>query len=202
MTTRTMGAFAAVIVAAAGMCRGLTSDNPTDGATPKKDAGAASASPAVSSPKWEEQATSFGGSKADTKPCRDVTMQFPQAMQVRLITVVGGQKVKKGEVLVRARDAEVTAAISQQKERAENGLEIQGAEKQMQLADFKYDEIKASKTFAPTEFEEARIAAETAHVQVEQAKFNRKSQEEGKLKPSRGSKPRAVLAGSAVRRHH
>jgi RND family efflux transporter MFP subunit len=189
MTTRSIAGLAAGLLAAAGVCVGATSDNP--GSTPA-DSSPAVGAPAVGAPAWDTLSAQFGGSKADTHPSRDVTMQFPQSMQVREINAVGGQKVKKGEKLILARDAEIVAAIVQQKDKSVNDLEIQGSKKQWELAEFKFGQIKASKTFSPQEFEEARIAAETAQVQYEQAQKN-KVQEELKVKQLEGQYERYWL---------
>lgn len=125
---------------------------------------------------WESVAHEFGGYKADTKPRNDVTMKFSFSTEVREINAVGGQRVKKGEVLVRARDAEIKAAVDQQRALSENTLEVQGAEKALELAEFKFNQLKSGKVFSPTEFEQLRIESETARVQRDQAKKNLEQQ--------------------------
>lgn len=125
---------------------------------------------------FEKAAESFGGAKSETKPSRDVVMQFTFATEIREIAVVGGQKVKRGDVLVRSRDAEIKAAIDQQRALAESDLEVQNSGKARELAEFKFNQLKAGTAFSPTEFEEARIGAETARLQNEQAKVNAEQQ--------------------------
>ncbi len=188
MTTRTLAGTAAALLAAAGLCRGAASDNqiqPTSpvvaGKAPATIAPPSNPGPAAVGSEWEDMAKAFGGSKADTKPSRDVVMQFTFATEIREITAVGGKKVKKGEVLMRARDADVAAGIASQRDMAENEWEILGTEKQSQLAQFKFDQIKRSGTFSPQEYEEAKISAEVGVVQYEAAK-RRKLQEGLKLK--------------------
>lgn len=174
MTTRTMGGMAAALLAAAGLCRGATSDNQNQ-VVPVKPTTVSAPAPADGN--WENVALSFGGSKADTKPSRDVTMQFTFSAEVREINAVGGQSVKKGFVLMRARDAEVIAAKERQRDKAANETEIQGAEQQLKNAEFKFNMIEKSGTFAPTEYEDAKNAAVVARLQREQARKN-KIQEE------------------------
>jgi multidrug efflux system membrane fusion protein len=103
-------------------------------------------------------------------------MQFSQSGEIRVISVSGGQRVKRGDVLARVRDAEVVAAIARQKIVAENTLEIDNAEKQLELAVYRFEQLKAGKTFSPAEFEELRISAEVAKIQRDQAKVNLEAQ--------------------------
>lgn len=125
---------------------------------------------------WEAVAQEFGGYRADTRPRNDVTMKFSFSTEIRELSVVGGQRVKQGEVLVRARDAEIKAAVDQQRALADNGLEVVGAEKALELAEFKFNQLKSGKVFSPTEFEQLRIESETAKVQRDQAKKNLEQQ--------------------------
>ncbi len=175
MTTRTMGGMAAVLLAAAGLCRGTTSDNQNQVAPAKQPA--ANTRPAPADGDWENIAASFGGSKADTKPSQDVTMQFTFSAEVREINAEGGQTVKKGFVLMRARDAELIAAVARQRDLAANELEIQGTEQQLKNAEFKFNMIEKSGTYAPTEYEDAKNAAVVARIQRDQAKKNKRQQE-------------------------
>src|SRR5687768_4829838 len=64
--------------------------------------GAAVGKPASGQPTWDSVAEKFGGTKHETKPCKDVTMSFTIASEVREVKVVGGQMVKEGDLLVRA----------------------------------------------------------------------------------------------------
>ncbi|MBY0310569.1 MAG: efflux RND transporter periplasmic adaptor subunit [Phycisphaerales bacterium] len=125
---------------------------------------------------WEATAKEFGGYRADTRPRNDVTMKFSFSTEVRELSIVGGQRVKQGEILVRARDAEIKAAVDQQRALADNTLEVLGAEKALELAEFKFNQLKSGKVFSPTEFEQLRIEAETAKVQRDQAKKNLEQQ--------------------------
>ena len=170
MTTRTLGGMAAALLAAAGLCRGATSDNPNQAVPAKPPAAAA---PAPVDGEWESIVTSFGGSKADTKPSQDVTMQFTFAAEVREINAEGGQRVKKGFVLMRARDAEVIAAKERQRDKAANETEIQGAEQQLKNAEFKFNMLEKSSNFSTVEYADAENAAVVARLQRDQAKKNK-----------------------------
>lgn len=125
---------------------------------------------------WERMTLEFGGTPAATKPSRDAQMSFPSSTEIQEIPIKGGQRVKKGDLLVRARDAEIRTAIDQQRALAENEWEIQGAEAQKELADIRYKNLVDSQVFSPEEFDQRRIEAKTAAVQLEQAKFNKQQQ--------------------------
>lgn len=129
------------------------------------------------SPRFDAVAEAFGGVKSETRPSRDATMSFTFASEVREVLVKGGQRVRKDEVLMRARDAEVVAALEQQRSLASNDLEVQGTLLASQLAEFRFEQLKRGGSFAPSEFEELRIQMLTARVQHEVAKFNRDQQE-------------------------
>jgi RND family efflux transporter MFP subunit len=188
MTTRPIAATgcitAAILLAIAGLPAQAKSDNTSQKISPVQGSSATS---------WDSLAESFGGSKADTRPSRDTTMQFPSSTEIREVIAVGGQRVKKGDVLIRARDADILAAIAVQKDLAENDNEIQGAQKQAELAKFKLDRLQGAQTqFSPTEYEEARIGAEVSKVQFEQAKRN-KQQNVLKLKQAEAQHERYYL---------
>jgi HlyD family secretion protein len=124
---------------------------------------------------WESVAKEFGGTTAATRPCKDAKMSFAFSTEVLEIPVQGGQRVKKGDLLIRARDSEVKTAIDQQRALAENDLEVQGAEKQLELATITFENIKKAGP-SPQEFDQRRIEADVARVQRDQAKFNREQQ--------------------------
>lgn len=129
------------------------------------------------SPRFDAVAEGFGGVKSETRPSRDATMSFTFASEVRDVLVKGGQRVKKDDVLMRARDSEVVAALEQQKSLADSGLEIEGSRWAMELAEFRFEQLKRGGSFTPSEFEELRIQAETSRVQHRIAEFNREQQQ-------------------------
>lgn len=125
---------------------------------------------------WEGVSAAFGGTAAATRACKDAQMSFSFSTEVVEISVKGGDRVKKGDVLIRARDSEVKTAIAQQKALSENDLEIQGAVKDLELATITFENLKASKGWSRQEFEQRRIESETAAVRKELALFNREQQ--------------------------
>lgn len=165
----------ALIAAAAALPVMLTM--PAEG-QPAAQAGArpvATAAPAADNgmdSAWDRAAERFGGSKAETRPRLDTTMQFSFATEVREISARGGQRVKEGELLMTARDAEILAALDQQRLVAASDAEVRAAQQRVELAEFRFTQLKASQTYSPTEFEELRIGAETAKVELEQARTN------------------------------
>ncbi len=133
--------------------------------------------PAPASPRWEAIAEAFGGVKSETRPSRDATMSFAFATEVREVLAKGGQRVKRDDPLLRARDNEVVAAMAQQRSLAENTLEIEGASAALELAEFRFEQLKRGGNFTPSEFEELRIQAMTSRIQRDVAIFNREQQQ-------------------------
>ncbi len=133
--------------------------------------------PVPASPRWEAIAEAFGGVKSETRPSRDATMSFSFATEVREVLVKGGQRVKRDDPLLRARDDEVVAALAQQRSMADNELEIQGASAALELAKFRFEQLKRGGNFTPSEFEELRIQEMTARIQRDVAIFNREQQQ-------------------------
>lgn len=137
--------------------------------------GSAVAAPAASAgddgATWSEVSDAFGGAKAATKPSRDVTMAFTFPTEVRELSVHGGERVKTGDVLARARDADVVAALEQQRVRSGSRLSIELAEKQQELADIRYRKIMevGESGSSQMEREERRVEKEAAALQLQQA---------------------------------
>lgn len=127
-------------------------------------------------PDWFTRAERFGGAKAETRPKLDTTMQFSFASEVRDINARGGQRVAKGEVLMRARDAEIVAALDQQRMVASSDLEVRAAEIGLKLAEFRFNQLRESGNFSQAEFAELEAAAKNAVVQVESAKMGMERQ--------------------------
>lgn len=130
------------------------------------------------SSKWEQLARSFGGPNCTAKidPCRDVVMRFVFATEVAEVGIKGGDRVTKGQLLARARDADIVAAIEQQKLLGASDLEIQGSKANADLAAFRFEQLKIGKVFTPEDFERAKADATTTRVQYEQAVLNFKTQ--------------------------
>ncbi len=156
----------AVLVVVCGICTASTDAKPLQ-----------QGDPVPVSPRWEAISEAFGGVKSETRPSRDATMSFTFATEVREVHVKGGQRVKRDDPLMRARDDEVVAALEQQRTMAENDLEIQGASAALELAKFRFEQLKRGGTFTPSEFAELEIQAKTAEIQRNLAIFNREQQQ-------------------------
>src|SRR5262249_7507377 len=133
------------------------------------------AAPAVPAT-WDQVSADFGGTAAATRPCKDAQMSFSFSTEVVEVKVHGGDPVKKGDLLIRARDSEVKTALDQQRALAENDLAVQGAEKELELANITYDLLKRGGSWSTQEIEQRRIEADTAVVKRDLAKFNREQQ--------------------------
>lgn len=176
MFTRTSAAGLALAASFMGAPLGLAQATKQADQSPQQVDSALASRVGATAASWDALAKEFGGYKSETKPSRDAVMQFAQSGEIRLISVSGGQRVKRGDVLARVRDAEVVAAIARQKIVAENRLEIDNAERQLELAQYRFEQLKAGKTFSPAEFEELRISAEVAKIQRDQAIVNLEAQ--------------------------
>jgi len=136
---------------------------------------------------WDALAARFGGVIADTKASRDVLMTFTISAEVRQVLVKGGQRVKEGDLLIRARDGDQVALVDAQRLSANNDNEVKAATFQLELAELKYSRLKESNQGGKAELDEARIQAATSKVQLEQARVRldlevkRLAQAEGQL---------------------
>ena len=189
IATLTLGA----LVALAGSARAVAADPATsDKPGSYRTAMAPPTSGGADRPNWETTADSFGGYRSETRPCKDATMQFTMPTEVRVVNVRAGQRVTKGEILARARDGELRASVDQQKMLAASTLEIEGREKQLELANFRFEQLKKGKNWSPIEFEEAKSAVDTARVQLGLSKLDHEQQQH-KLKQYEGQFERTYL---------
>ncbi len=121
-------------------------------------------------PSW---AAEFGGFDHFTQPNKDALMGFNQPSEVRQVLVTVGDHVKKGDVLVRARDGDIQAAFRLQQRRAVNRFEILAAQNRVDLAQIEYDNQKTARDAGggtSLEFERARAALENAKIELDTAK--------------------------------
>jgi RND family efflux transporter MFP subunit len=121
-------------------------------------------------PSW---AAEFGGIYHFTQPSKDAMMGFNQPSEVREVLVSVGDNVKKGDVLVRARDGDIQAAFRLQQRRAENRFEILAAENRVELAQIEFDNQKSAREQgggSSLEFERARASLENARIERDTAK--------------------------------
>jgi RND family efflux transporter MFP subunit len=135
--------------------------------------------PATSNaPKAINPAT-FGGEKFITRPSKDSVMSFTFAAEISEILAKGGQSVKKGQPLVRARDEDVRAQRDLAKIMTEVDLDVQKAQYGVDLAQVEFDaqlEVR-DKKLAPTakiEFERAKATLAARKVDLEIARHERK----------------------------
>lgn len=119
---------------------------------------------------WWTVSQKFGGSKADTKPSKSTWMRFSISTEVIQVLVTPGQKVKQGQLLLRARDSEVLAALELQRIQSENRNQILAAEQRLRLAQSRHDKGKGSGTLSPAEIIELEVSLESAKIELEQAK--------------------------------
>jgi len=134
----------------------------------------AEAEPASS--EWGPAVTEFGGTATATKPSRDAQMSFSFSSEIVEIAVKGGERVKKNDLLMRARDSEVKTALDQQRALAENDLEVRGAEKQLELANVTLENLRLGESYSRQEIKQREIEAQVAQIQRDQAAFNREQQ--------------------------
>ena len=113
------------------------------------------------------------GVKAVTRPSRDATMGFPFPTSVAEVIVRDGMEVRKGQLLVRADDAEAVAAFAIARIRAESTLDVELQEKTLELAEV---ELKATETAfeggggSTIELDRARLTRDQAEIQLEAAR--------------------------------
>lgn len=120
-------------------------------------------------------ARAFEGHKAVTRPSKDAVMGFSLPTAVREVLVAGGQRVAKGDLLLRGDDVEDVALLEAQKIRAREDLPVQRAVKQAELAEAEYAkalEAHDAGGISEIELDRARLAAATARIDVDIARNN------------------------------
>jgi RND family efflux transporter MFP subunit len=121
-------------------------------------------------PAWADE---FGGIYHFTQPSKDAMMGFSQPSEVRQVLVTVGDTVKKGDILVRARDGDIQAAYRLQQRRAVNRFEILAAENRVQLAQIEFDNQQSARDQgggSPLEYERTRASLENAKIELDTAK--------------------------------
>lgn len=117
----------------------------------------------------------FEGVQTFTKPSRDSVMGFNAPTSVVEILVRGGERVSRGQLLVRGNDAEQIAIVKQTRLRAESELQVQRAQKAADLASVEFESTQDAFERGGTsqfELDRSRLAMETARIDVESAKLN------------------------------
>jgi RND family efflux transporter MFP subunit len=121
-------------------------------------------------PAW---AAEFGGIYHFTQPSKDALMGFNQPSEVRAVLVDVGDHVKKGDVLVRARDGDIQAAYRLQQRRAVNRFEIKAAENRVKLAQIEFDNQQSALDQGggnTVEYERTKASLENARIELDTAK--------------------------------
>jgi RND family efflux transporter MFP subunit len=132
------------------------------------------ASPAAAAPEltWETLRARFGGDEWITRPNQSSPLGFTLPVEIEEVLAKGGMRAKKGDVLVRARDGEVLAALAVQKARAENETEVDNAKAALELAQIKFDaqqQARDQNAGNPNDYEERRVGLASAKIGVEAA---------------------------------
>ncbi|MCC6677128.1 MAG: efflux RND transporter periplasmic adaptor subunit [Phycisphaerales bacterium] len=121
----------------------------------------------------------FGGDKSVTRPGREAIMGFSTPTTIKEIAVKGGQRVKKGDLLVRGDDGEQVAIWKYTKLQAETDLPVQKALKTKELAELewtKHQEMQKSGAGSPQEYDRARLTYESAVIDLDTAKLQQEQQ--------------------------
>jgi RND family efflux transporter MFP subunit len=121
-----------------------------------------------------ELAASFEGDKAVTRPSRDSVMGFSFPTQIEEVAVRGGQAVKAGDLLVRAKDASVVAEVELYKLQSENKPAIDHAQAGIDQAQIEFDsQVNAKKSNAATqiEYDRAKNTLDTKKIELDQAQY-------------------------------
>ncbi len=138
--------------------------------------GVLSASVGAQPPATPAPIAGYGGIKAPVRASRDATLSFSFPGEIAKVLVIGGQRVKQGELLVQGRDEEAVAQRDLQKSQAESDLDVQKAQTGVDQAQVEFDswqkmdlKIGGNKL----EYERARTALAARKVELEIAKLQR-----------------------------
>jgi RND family efflux transporter MFP subunit len=140
----------------------------------------ASASQSAPDELWSVRASKFSPFEWVTRPSRDALMGFSVSTDVRELLAKPGQKVKKGELLVRGRDGEALAALVSQRIRAANRAPIDSAKAGLELAEVRYKRIleaAAENATNPQEIDERRVSVDAAKAQLDNAIASNREEE-------------------------
>ncbi|MBX3377805.1 MAG: efflux RND transporter periplasmic adaptor subunit [Phycisphaeraceae bacterium] len=140
----------------------------------------AAAAVAGFAPKQQPVPSSFGGEKFITRPSRDSVLGFSFPAEIVEVLVKGGQQVKRGEPLIRARDEDVRAQRDLAKLITEVDLDVQKAQYGVDLARVEFDaqkELRDKKAGGNViDYARAEATLKARTVDLEIAKHERKQQ--------------------------
>lgn len=115
------------------------------------------------------------GEKYVTRPSRDAVMGFSFPTDVTELLVKGDQFVKKGELLLRARDLEVLASLDLTRVQANSDEDVKRAQSALELAEIEFKSFETAReggAGSPQEFDRAKNALETRRIELTIAQIN------------------------------
>jgi RND family efflux transporter MFP subunit len=121
----------------------------------------------------------FQGVKAATRPSRDAVMGFALPTEIREIAVRGGETVKAGQLLVRGDDAEPAAGLELQRITAESDLDVNKAERALELAKLTFDrttQAMAGGGANQSELDRDRLTLEATKIDLDTEKLRQRQQ--------------------------
>ncbi len=124
---------------------------------------------------YATKAPDFADLEWVTRPSRDAVMSFTITAEIRELPVKAGQRVKEGDLLVRAREAEALAGLAVQRVRANNTAPVDSARANVDLAEVRYKRIleaDAQGASNPQEIDERRVAVDAAKAALANAQKN------------------------------
>jgi hypothetical protein len=139
-----------------------------------------SAASAGASSSFDALVRSFSGYKCFARPNKDAQMGFAVPGRVTEVLVRSGQRIHKGEILIRGDDAEDVIGLDLQKVRAVSKSTVDRAKAQAELARLDYEKTEAAakgRAATPQELDRARLSFEAANADYETAKVDQAQQE-------------------------
>ncbi|MEX2219597.1 MAG: efflux RND transporter periplasmic adaptor subunit [Phycisphaerales bacterium] len=121
----------------------------------------------------------FGGEKSVTRSSRDATLAFTFPAEIAEILIRGGEPVKKGDLIIRARDEEYRHQRDLQRLLAETDLEVQKAQASLDQAKVEYDaqlHAKSKGGGSKIDIDRAQTAVRLREVELEIAKITYEQQ--------------------------
>ncbi len=122
---------------------------------------------------WDERCALFGGDEWVTRASRDSAMGFTLSIEIAELAVRPGDRVTKGQMMIRGRDSEILASLAVQKSAAGNDTEVKTAETNLELAKSRFaavEKVMERDAGTSAEYDERRVQRDGAVIAVEAAK--------------------------------
>lgn len=132
---------------------------------------------------FDQRSEAFSDLEWVTRPSRDVVIGFTITAEVGEVLVSGGQRVKAGQLMIRAKEEEALAGLAVQRVRAANTAPVDSARANLDLAEVRFKRIKEAddqKAASPQELDERRVAVEAAKAALANAQ-SQASEEQKRL---------------------